>query len=73
MRRGPTHLLVVGDAALQALQLGVADLPELVLRHGDHALALGDQRAAVAHEAAVVAAERLQDLRGGREAVWSQT
>lgn len=58
------YLLVLGDAALQALQLGVADLTELELRHGDHALALRDQLTAVAHKMAVGAGERLQDLQG---------
>jgi len=58
------YLLVLGDAALQALQLGVADLTELELRHGDHALALRDQQIAVAHKMAVGTGERLQDLQG---------
>lgn len=55
--------MVAADAAPDALQLGVADLPELVLGHGHHPLALGDKLAAVADKEAVVIGERLQDLR----------
>lgn len=58
------YLLVAADAAPDALQLGVADLPELVLGHGHHALALRDELAAVADKEAVVTGERLQDLKG---------
>lgn len=56
------YLLVAADATPDALQLCVADLPELVLGHGHHPLALGNELAAVADEEAVVTGERLQDL-----------
>lgn len=61
--RCSVYLLVAADAAPDALQLGVADLPELVLGHGHHPLALGDELAAVADKEAVVTGERLQDLK----------
>lgn len=57
------YLLVAADAAPDALQLCVADLPELELGHGHHPLALRDELAAVADKEAVVTGERLQDLR----------
>ena len=57
------------DAALQALQLGVADLAKLELRHADDALALRDQLTAVTHKMAVVAGERLEDLQGCRDTI----
>lgn len=56
------YLLVACDAPSDALQLGVTDLSELVLRHGNHAVALGDELAAVPYKETVIAAERLQDL-----------
>lgn len=59
-----SYLLVAGDASLDAFQLGVADVAELVLWHGDHAFALGDEPTTVLHKMAVVTGERLQDLMG---------
>lgn len=65
---GARYLLIAADAPANTLQLGVADLPELVLRHRDDSVALGDQLAAVANKEAVVARKRLQDLQ--REFIW---
>ena len=62
------YLLVVADASSDALQLGVADVPELKLGHGDHPVTLGDQLAAVPHKVAVVFGEGLQDLSTERRA-----
>ena len=47
---------------MDAAQLGLTDVPELVLGHGDHALTLGHQLAAVTHKLAVLSRKGLQDL-----------
>lgn len=36
------YLLIAADAPANTLQLGIADLPELVLRHCYNSIALGD-------------------------------
>lgn len=56
------YLLIAADAPSNAVQLAVADLPELVLRHRYDALTLGDQLTAVPDKEAVVSGKRLQDL-----------
>lgn len=56
------YLLIAADTTFDALQFGVADLSELVLRHGNDSVALGDEMAAVTYKEAVVTRERLQDL-----------
>lgn len=56
------YLFIAADSTFDTLQLGVADLSELVLWHGDDSIALGDELAAVANKAAVVTRKRLQDL-----------
>lgn len=54
--------MIVADAPPDALQLGIADLPELVLGHGNHPITLGDELAAVANKEAVVTRKCFQDL-----------
>lgn len=56
------YLLIAADTPPDTLQLGVADLSELVLRHGNDSVVLGDELAAVMNEAVVIARKRLQDL-----------
>lgn len=56
------YLLIAADTPPDILQLGVADLSELVLRHGNDSVVLVDELAAVMNEAAVIARKRLQDL-----------
>lgn len=62
------HLLVAADAPSNTLQLGVADLPKLQLRHRFHSVTLRDQLTAVANKEAIISWERLQDL--SRSFVW---
>lgn len=54
--------MIAADAPPDALQLGIADLPELVLGHGNHPITLGDELAAVANKEAVVTGKCFQDL-----------
>lgn len=56
------YLLIVSYTPLDALKLGIADLPELELRHGNYSVALGDELAAVTNKEAVVTRKGLQDL-----------
>lgn len=56
------YLLIAADAPSDTLQLGVTDLSELVLRHGNHSVALGDELAAVTHKEAVIGRKCFQDL-----------
>lgn len=56
------YLLIAPDTPSDALELGVTDLSELVLRHGYNWVALGDELAAVTHKEAVVTRKCLQDL-----------
>lgn len=56
------YLLIAADTPSNALQLGVTDLSELVLRHGNYSVALGDELAAVTNKEAVIARKCLQDL-----------
>lgn len=48
------YLLIAADAPSNTLQLGVADLPELVLRHRYNSVTLRDQLAAVPNKEAVI-------------------
>lgn len=59
-----SYLVVAADAPSDTFQFAVADLSELVLRHGNDSVTLGDELTAVANKEAVVARERLQDLCG---------
>lgn len=62
-----THLLVAGDSLADALQLGVTDVVELVVGHGDDSAAHGHEPPTVLHEEAVVLGKGLKDLQeGGR-------
>lgn len=56
------YLLIAADTPPDTLHLGLADLSELVLRHGNDSVARGDELAAVMNEAVVIARKRLQDL-----------
>lgn len=56
------YLLIALDSESNALQLGVTDLSELVLRHGNHPIVLGDELAAVTNKEAVITRKCLQDL-----------
>lgn len=56
------YLLIAADSPSDALQLSITDLPELVLRHGNHPVALGDELAAVTNKEAVISRKCLQDL-----------
>lgn len=49
-----SYLLIAADTPSDALQLGVTDLSELVLRHGNYSIVLGDELAAVANKEAVI-------------------
>jgi len=57
-----SYLLIAADPPSDTLQLGVTDLPELILRHGNDSVTLGDELAAVTNKEAVIARECLQDL-----------
>lgn len=48
------YLLIAADAPANTLQLGVADLPELVLWHRYNSVTLRDQLAAVSNKEAVI-------------------
>lgn len=56
------YLLIAADAPANTLQLGVADLPELVLWHRYNSVTLRDQLAAVPNKEAVISWKCLQDL-----------
>lgn len=67
MRAPSTYLLVAGDPLADALQLGVTDVMELVVGHGDNGTAHGHEPPTVLHEDAVVCSKGLKDLRKGGE------
>lgn len=58
-----TYLLVAGDPLADALQLGVTDVMELVVGHGDNGAAHGHKPPTVLHEDAVVRSKGLKNLR----------
>lgn len=62
-----TYLLVAGDPLANALQLGVTDVMELVVGHGDNGTAHGHEPPTVLHEEAVVRGKGLKDLQGEGE------
>lgn len=67
MRAPSTYLLVAGDPLADALQLGVTDVMELVVGHGDNGTAHGHEPPTVLHEDAVVHSKGLKDLwKGGQ-------
>lgn len=61
------YLLVAGDPLADALQLGVTDVMELVVGHGDNGAAHGHEPPTVLHEDAVVRSKGRKDLRGEGE------
>ena len=68
-RNASEYLLIAADPPFDALQLGVTDLSELELWHGNDSVALGDELAAVTYEEAVVTRKRLQDLQRQEPAI----
>lgn len=56
------YLLIAADAPANTLQLGIANLPEIVLWHCYNSFTLGDQLAAVPNKEAVISRECFQDL-----------
>lgn len=62
---GTRYLLVAGDPLADALQLGVTDVMELKVGHGDNGTTHGHEPPAVLHEDAVICSKGLEDLREG--------
>lgn len=56
------YLLIAVDAPSDALQLGITDMSELVLGHGNYSVALGDELAAVMNKEPVITRKCLKDL-----------
>lgn len=56
------YLLIAADAPPDTLQLGVTDLSELVLRHGNYSVVLRDELAAVMNKETVITRKCVQDL-----------
>lgn len=56
------YLLVAVDTPSDTLQLGLTDMSELELRHGNYSVALGDELAAVMNKEPVITRKCLKDL-----------
>lgn len=59
---GSKYLLVAVDPLADAAQLGVADVVELVVGHGDNGATHGHEPPTVLHEDTVIGSKGLKDL-----------
>lgn len=59
---GSKYLLVAGDSLADALQLGVTDVMELIMGHGDNATTHGHEPPTVLHKDVVICSKGLKDL-----------
>lgn len=59
---GSKYLLVAVDPLADAAQLGVTDVVELIVGHGDNAATHGHEPPTVLHEDTVVGSKGLKDL-----------